>query len=340
MDLVEFNRKPLLHTDEIIKHLLDKGVTFNHVSQEDAMQFLNEHNNFFKLSSYRKNYVKQVEGLNLGHYINLDFAYLIDISTIDMHLRYLLLKMCLDIEHFIKLRLLKLIEHNDLEDGYSIVVQYIESQKNKNDGQSPALDKVFQNIGNPYCGDLLKKHRISKESVNLDGFPVWAFVEVIPFGTLKDFYNFYHTTYGIKDYKNTGFLLTTVNQLRNAVAHSNCILNYLYPISNKYSPDWGVLKWLSTAGVGKRMRDNKMNNPRIRQIVTMLYVFENVVTSRAIRVSRYTELSQLINGRTLKNATYYRNNYLLRSTYRFFRKVTAYLSREVTNWELTSTGNT
>lgn len=44
-----------------------------------------------KLASYRANYDKRKSN---GEYINLDFAYLRELSTIDMHLRYLICRCC------------------------------------------------------------------------------------------------------------------------------------------------------------------------------------------------------------------------------------------------------
>lgn len=56
--------------------------------------------NLTKVSSYRKNYSKHpANSPRAGQYVNLDFAYLVELSTIDMHLRYLAMSLCLDIEH-------------------------------------------------------------------------------------------------------------------------------------------------------------------------------------------------------------------------------------------------
>ena len=119
--------KALLTSKDLIAHMKSKGIRFEIVGEEDAQAFLENNNYYLKLASYRENYEKVSDNTkeNAGQYINLDFAYLQELSTIDMHLRYLILQMTLDIEHSLKVSLLRDIEHNEKEDGYHIIQKFI-----------------------------------------------------------------------------------------------------------------------------------------------------------------------------------------------------------------------
>ena len=120
------NDKPRLSLYEQIQHLKDKGILFNIMDEESAKQYLKYNNNYYKLTSFRKNYDKHPGGENKGKYIRLEFAYLVDISIIDMRLRYRIVEMALDVEHHTKLQLLRKIDEYD-EDGYQVVKDYIDS---------------------------------------------------------------------------------------------------------------------------------------------------------------------------------------------------------------------
>lgn len=114
--------KPKLESKILVDKLRDeKGVTFKYITEEEAALYLVDVNNYLRTASYRKNYQKYLKGPAKGKYIDLDFSYLQELSTIDMHLRNLITKMCIDIEHDLKVLLLKNLEMDPTEDGYTIV---------------------------------------------------------------------------------------------------------------------------------------------------------------------------------------------------------------------------
>lgn len=115
----------LLTPAEQIEHLKERGISFHLYSEDDALIFLQENSYLTKVSAYRKNYQKHPAGPNKDKYINLDFAYLVELSKIDMHLRRLVMTLCLDLEHAIKVALMNDILDNPDEDGYNIVAVFI-----------------------------------------------------------------------------------------------------------------------------------------------------------------------------------------------------------------------
>ena len=100
-------RKPMLSVTGLIEHMQSKNITFNIMTLDGAKEYLEKNNNYFKLTSYRKNYSKFTSGKYEGQYENLDFAFLIELARIDVLLRKTILGMCLDIEHFLKVKLIK-----------------------------------------------------------------------------------------------------------------------------------------------------------------------------------------------------------------------------------------
>ena len=86
-----------LNIDEQIAHMRDEnGIKFNLVTENEARLFLLNSTYYFKLKAYAKNFEKYATGAKCGNYIDLEFAYLQDLSTIDMHLRKFIIKSSLD----------------------------------------------------------------------------------------------------------------------------------------------------------------------------------------------------------------------------------------------------
>ena len=118
-------RKEKLSIEEQIIYMRDEsGIEFNIVDEDKAKEFLKYNNYYFKIKSYAKNYDKYIKGKNTGKYINLEFAYLLEMSKIDMYFRRFILRMTLDIEHLLKTQLLRDFSENKEEDGYNIIKNY------------------------------------------------------------------------------------------------------------------------------------------------------------------------------------------------------------------------
>jgi len=302
--------KPILSLDEQIEHLKQNGVKFNIMNEQAAKDYLLNNNNYFKLTAYRKNYNKHPDGYFKDKYIDLDFAYLVDLAVIDMQIRYQVVHMALDIEHYVKLKLLRKVNENS-EDGYQIVQDYIGSLT---DIQKSILDgEINRNINNIYCGDIINKYN-SK-------YPIWAFIEIISFGRLVSFYDFCSKRFADKGMKDDYYRLLTCKEIRNASAHSNCILNDLHSNTVTHKTNADVTKELaSIPHMNKNFRRNRMSNARIQQLVTLFYTHSVMVTSLGVKSTENKKIHEIMD-RIYKNINYYNNNQLIRGTFDFLKLV-------------------
>lgn len=313
-------KKPLLSAQQQINHMKLKGITFNFINEIDAINYLKNNNNYFRLSSYRKNYNLKKDGSNFK-YVSLDFAYLKDLAIIDLELRRIIVMMCLDIEHYTKLEILRLIESKN-EDGYIIVDDYIHSLSSH---QYDVLAQEFERSKtSKYCSDLYNHyilHLPSIDNFNSLNAPIWVFLEVISFGSLISFYKFCANRYNCKIMLDRHYLLKSCKSIRNASAHNNCILNDLSSnhaqiktsniISNKLS---------KIQTISRNTRQKKMRNIRLQEIVTLFFSYNIFVTSEDMKKKTNDRLL-LFSKRMFKHIDYYTNNNLIRSTFIFLKNI-------------------
>lgn len=113
--------KALLDVPAQIAKLKSKGVTFDLCSEQEAAAYLAYRTYFFKLYAYRTLFERRVGGPRDGQYVGLDFGHLKLLASLDRTLRYALLPMTLDVEHFARVKLVREVTEREGEDGYSIV---------------------------------------------------------------------------------------------------------------------------------------------------------------------------------------------------------------------------
>lgn len=299
--------KQLLSIEELIQHMKNRGITFNEISENDAKQFLQNNNYYMKLAAYRANYDKCDTGKRQGQYKKLDVGYLKELSTIDMYLRYIVMDMCLDIEHVIKVRLIKNITNNPSEDGYDIVRKFIDQDDNLR-----ILKNIRSHKSGEYCKDLIEKY--------YPYFPVWVFVELISFGDLLYFCSFYEKIYGVQIINNK--LMNTVRDVRNAAAHSNCLLNKM---TEKIDSTKQVNNEISSFIIGmknisKTSRVNNLSYKFTNSFVTVLYVYDSLM-NEIPKQKRYKEIQEFMNGRVVKNKQFFQSNSKIIGVYNFHKKV-------------------
>lgn len=99
--------RPLISAERQVAHLAERGVRFDIMGPEDAIAFLRDKNFFFKVKAFAKCFSRYRDPAseNHGRYVNLDFAYLAELTRLDHHLREVVLSMTLDIEHYMKVHL-------------------------------------------------------------------------------------------------------------------------------------------------------------------------------------------------------------------------------------------
>lgn len=304
---------------ELVPYMKEKNIKFEKCSENDAIKYLTENNNYYNVTAYKNNFVKYQCGEFKGKYIDLDFAYLKDLAIIDYRTRLLLFKMIIDIEHYLKIRILNTIENIDNEDGYNVVNLYLE--KDYNDPKFPKRvhDSIRKKISNDYYKKIFSKYDINKDK-KIENIPIWEFLEIITFGELVNFFEFYTREYNLDDNKYV-FILREINKLRNAVAHNSCVLSELDKKDNLHRADTLIINYLKECGIGKENRNNKLTNSRIRQITYTLYMFNIIVSSEGVRNNVKHDITKLFYGRIILNNKYYTNNGLLKSIYSYFDKI-------------------
>ena len=317
-----FFLKPMMNISEMIIDLKQKNVKFNLITEEAAKDYLKYNNNYYNITLFKHNFQKYPSpaGKYEGLYQNLDFAYLKDLAIIDYRVRLILFKIIINIEHYLKLQILNTIDTMKLENGYTIVNMYLENDFNNTKFPKKVHNNILKKIDNEYYRKIFSKYDVNIDK-KIENIPIWEFLEIITFGELVNFYDFYTKQYNLLEENKDVYILKSIAKLRNAVAHNACILCELNKKDINYSASYKVIQYLKDCNIGKTTRDNKLSNSRIRQITYTLYMFNRIVTSDGVKENTSNELNELFFGRIVLHSEYYSNNELLKSVYKYFKNI-------------------
>lgn len=304
--------KPRLSIDEQIEHMKNQGIKFTIINEEEAKSYLENNTYYFKIKAYAKLYEKYKNPEKQNIYINLEFAYLKELSIIDTILRKEIIKIALDIEHYLKTSLIRDFNKTD-SDGYKIVYDFIKLNEDH-------WKKVFkQNSSGKACSNLIEKYK--------DNFAVWNIVEIMGLQEFQEFYSFFYSTYGQEIYgKNCGpyqYFINPIRILRNAAAHNNCLINSLripYVSEEKFNNNPEVSAFLGRNGIKNKSINTNMEKPFLHDFCVLLYLYNEVAPNKAKKYM-FKDLKELFENRIAKNDCYFESNATILAAYKFIKNV-------------------
>lgn len=300
-----------LLVSEIIEYCKNElGITFNLMDEEKAKEFIEKNNFFFRLKQYCSICTEQTKS---GKYIGLDFGHLVELSTIDMFLRKLLFKMTIDLEHYLKVKLVNECQNNPADDGYEVVEKFLESHNR-------IKESIIQFAQIPgYGGTSFRKYA--------EAPAVWNFVEMIGFAEFVSFYAFYYDFMQMDCEYTKHF--ESVRRLRNACAHNACMLTSFKAVPN-FKPDLQTnFEFLQgNIGVSNGTISSCMKVPLLNDFAVMLSVYTKLISSPKIKEITLQEMKDFFDGRMVYRKQYFENNLDIKNAYNFARKVLDYYSNK------------
>lgn len=117
-------------------------------------------------------------------------------------------------------------------------------------------------------------------------------------------------------------LMNTVRDMRNAAAHSNCLLNKM---TEKIDATKQVQSAVSNfvgkmQEISKTSRVNNLRDKFTNSFITLLYVYDCMMPDES-RKKRYEEINGFLEGRAARHKEYFKTNTKIVGVYNFHKKV-------------------
>lgn len=319
---MESNHRVKFTIQQQIDRMKENGIKFTIEDEEFAKEYLSYNTYFFKLKAYSKLYDKD----RYGKYIDLEFAYLRDLATIDSLLRKIILKIAIDIEHYLKVVMLRDFNESD-EDGYAIV-----DELKSYDPEHYGLE-IEKKLSGKACSNLVRKYK--------DNFAIWNFVEILSFSDFQNLYDLFYirNRQPKNEYDNPykrvpyHYFFNPVRMLRNAAAHNNCLISSLkvpYVSKGDFNYNKQISVFLGQNGISNKRITRQLDKPLIHDFCVMLYLYHKVAPKSA-QIHMFRELNDFLSTRARKNREYYIGHATLCSAYEFIVQVVDVFEKRLQN---------
>lgn len=285
-----------------IEWLQNHGV--NVENELEAKNYLKYKSYFYKMISFVKVFNNDK---NKEKCIN-SFSKLVDVSTLDMELRYCLLKVCLDIEHAIKTYLLRIITNDPNEDGYHIVQEVINNDENPEEFKRKLFSSVshFDNTGKFVVNDEYLKFYANP--------PIWIIIEISSLGKLRSFVEYLsHNRPNNKTLQQLKKSFKYINRLRNSCAHNRSLFGDNALVNMNERVPHKIYSLLRNDGLTK----TEISTPLLLQISLALRIHSTMCSqeSHQYKINDLREWYQ----RTQRNHDLYQDN-IFRSLFESIEK--------------------
>ncbi len=180
------------------------------------------------------------------------------------------------------------------------------------------LKKMRDHRSSRYSSDLIEKY--------YPFFPVWVFVELISFGDLAYLIAFYEEIYSDPIVNNK--FMNTVRDIRNASAHSICLINKLFdPLRQGCQIDSTISSYIKNIpGISAKSRAKNLNYQIVYDFIVLIYIYETVIPNGTAKQNRHTDIKNLFNNRMTRHKEYFKSNTRITGIYNFIKKVVDNLS--------------
>ena len=219
--------------------------------------------------------------------------------------------MTIDLEHYLKVKLVNDCQNNPVDDGYEVVEKFLESHLK-------VKDSIAQfNRVTGYGENSFDKY--------LAAPAVWNFVEMVSFADFISFYAYYYDFMRMECEYIKHF--ESVRRLRNACAHNSCLLVSFQPVQTfktDFETNFELLG--GNLGISNGTISNCMKVPLLNDFAVMLSVYTKLISSPPIKEKTFEEIKEFFDNRMVYRKHYFEDKTDIKNAYQFARKVLDYYS--------------